>query len=385
MQTGKHNSSSNSLQIVEVKSKKALEQFIRQPWSIYHNDPVWTPPLLLERRQHFSLKNPYFEHAKCCLWLAYRENHVVGRISAQIDELHLHRYQDNTGFWGMLEAEERLETFQALLKTAEHWLQGQGITHIQGPFNFSVNQECGLLVNGFEFPPMIMMGHAKPYYQEMVEQNGYTKIKDLIAYRIDLNFQFPPIIQKLLKRSAKDMTIRSLRRSQFQKDLGIIQEIFEDAWSENWGFIPFTKKEFSEIGQQLRWLVDESYVQIAEVDGQPAAMLVAFPNVNEVIHEFNGRLLPFGWVKALWGLKLSKPKTARVPLMGIRKQYQRTPLGAALAFRLIDAVRQSGIRHKVKQVELSWILEENEGMRNMLESIGSIPYKTYRIYSKELI
>lgn len=382
MQAEKNNSSSNSLQIIEVKGKKALEEFIRQPWSIYQHDPIWTPPLLLERRQHCSLKNPYFEHAKCCLWLAYREDRLVGRISAQIDDLYLQRYQDNTGFWGMLEAEENLETFQALLNTAEHWLQAQGITNIQGPFNFSVNQECGLLVNGFDFPPMIMMGHARPYYQEMVEHNGYAKVKDLMAYRIDLNFQFPSNVQKLLKKSAKYMTIRSLHRSQFQKDLGIIQEIFEDAWSENWGFIPFTKKEFSEIGQQLRWLVDESYVQIAEVDGKPVAMLVAFPNVNEVIHDFNGRLLPFGWLKAIVGLKLFKPKTARVALMGVRKAFQRTPLGAALAFGLIDEVRKAGIPHNIQHVELSWILEDNQGMRHMLESIGGIPYKTYRIYSK---
>ncbi len=372
----------NSLQIIEVKGKKALEQFIRLPWSIYHNDPTWTPPLLLERRQHFSLKNPYFEHATCCLWLAYRGTQLVGRISAQIDDLHLQRYQDNTGFWGMLEAEDNLDTFQLLLNTAEHWLQARGIRNIQGPFNFSINQECGLLVKGFDSPPMVMMGHAKPYYQEMVEHHGYVKIKDLLAYYIDLSFQFPPIIEKLLTRSSRDMTIRSLRRSQFQKDLGIIQEIFEDAWSDNWGFLPFTQKEFSEIGQQLRWLVDKSYIKIAEVDGAPAAMLVAFPNINEVIHDFNGRLLPFGWLKAIVDLKLSKPKTARVPLMGVRKIFQRTPLGAALAFGLIDEVRKSGIRHNVQHVELSWILEDNQGMCKMLESIGGIPYKTYRIYAK---
>ena len=284
----------------------------------------------------------------------------------------------------MLEAPNDETIFRALFDTAECWLRTQGIHQIRGPFNLSINQECGLLIDGFDTPPMVMMGHAQPYYHTCLEKIGYQKAKDLLAYKIDLNFTIPPLIQKAIRKAESSITFRSLRRSNFKEELQIIQDIFEDAWSENWGFIPFSKKEFDAVGQELRLLVDDSFVQIAEVDGNPEAMLVAFPNVNEMIRDLNGRLLPFGWLKFLWRLKVSLPRTARVALMGVRKKYQGTPLGAVLAFGMIDSVRQSGKKRRIQEVELSWILEDNVGMRNMLHAIGSAPYKTYRIYEKDL-
>jgi hypothetical protein len=373
------------LRIVPVEGRQDLRKFIRLPWSIYADDPAWVPPLLLERSEHLSKRNPFFEHAKCRFWLAYRGGRPAGRISAQVDQLHLQRYEDSTGFFGLLEAENDPETFQALMDTAEKWLSKQGMRRILGPFNLSINQECGLLVEGFDSPPMVMMGHARPYYGARLEESGYRKEKDLLAYRIEVDFELTRAMRAVIKRAARRVNIRSLRRERFSEELEILQDIFEDAWSENWGFVPFTKAEFKHLGQNLKHLVHDEYVQIAEVDGSPDAMIVGVPNLNEVIKDLNGRLLPFGWLKLLWRLKVARPKTARVPLMGVRKRHHNSFLGAALAVMVVERVRRLGVKYGAKAVELSWILEDNAGMRNILESMGGVVYKRYRIFTKDLV
>jgi hypothetical protein len=373
------------LRVATVVGRRGLRQFIRLPWSIYGDDPAWIPPLLLERREHLSKRNPFFKHAKCRFWLAYRGERPVGRISAQVDQLHLQRYGDATGFFGLLEAEDDPETFQILMETAERWLNQEGLHRILGPFNLSINQECGLLVEGFDTPPMVMMGHARPYYGTRLEENGYRREKDLLAYCIDVDFELTKAMRTLIKRAATRVSIRSLRRKHFSEELEILQDIFEDAWSENWGFVPFTKAEFKHLGQNLKHLVHDEYVQIAEVDGSPDAMIIGVPNVNEVIKDLNGRLLPFGWLKLLWRLKVSRPKTARVPLMGVRKRHHNSLLGAALAVMVVERVRRLGVKYGAKKVELSWILEDNRGMRSILESMGGVVYKRYRIFAKDLV
>lgn len=376
---------SGPLRIVPVEGRQGLRRFIRLPWSIYADDPAWVPPLLIERGEHLSKRNPFFEHAECRFWLAYRGEKPVGRISAQVDQLHLQRYRDSTGFFGLLEAEDDPETFQMLLETAERWLSDRGMRRILGPFNLSINQECGLLVEGFDTPPMVMMGHARPYYGPRVEENSYRQEKDLLAYCIDVDFELTRAMRAVIKRAARRVSIRSLRRERFSEELEILQDIFEDAWSENWGFVPFTKAEFKHLGQNLKHLVHDEYVQIAEVDGSPDAMIIGVPNVNESIQDLNGRLLPFGWLKLLWRLKVSRPKTARVPLMGVRKLHHNSLLGAALAVMVVERVRRLGVKHGAKKVELSWILEDNTGLRKILESIGGVVYKRYRIFSKDLV
>ena len=373
-----------SVRIVPVSDSRDMRRFIRLPSSVYADDPTWVPHLLLERREQFSPRNPYFAHARCCLWLAYRGARPVGRISAQIDELHQDRYRDATGFFGFLEAENEPGTFHELLSTAELWLRDQGIVRIRGPFNFSINQECGLLVDGYDTPPMIMMGHSRPYYAARLTDEGYQGVKDLLAYRLRTDFTRPELMMTVLKKAAGCVRVRPLHRARLSEDLKIIKDIFEDAWSTNWGFIPFTEDEVRHLGSILRLLVDDDAVQIAEVDGESVAMIVALPNINEVIRDLNGRLLPFGWLKLLWRLKVKYPKTARVILMGVRKRFQGSALGAALGFLLVDALRDYGIRRGVQEVELSWILEDNMPMRNMLAMIGGVPYKRYRIYEKAI-
>lgn len=361
-----------------------MERFLRLPWSIYSDDPAWVPPLLLERRQHLSPRNPYFEHADCRFWMAWRGERPVGRISAQVDRLHLQRYGDAMGFFGMLEAEDDAETFGALTDAAEAWLRDRGMRRVRGPFNLSINDECGLLVEGFDTPPRIMMGHALPYYAERIEEQGYAREKFLLAYRIRADFPPTKAARSLLERMAGRVGVRPMRKSRFEEEMKIIREIFEDAWSQNWGFLPFTDREFEYLGRTLKLLVEEEFVQIAEVDGVPAAMMVAFPNLNEAIRDLDGRLFPFGWLKLLWRLKVRVPRTARVPLMGVRRRYQGTLLGAALAFLVIEAVRAPALARGIREAEMSWILEDNVGMRNVIESIGGTAYKRYCIYRKEL-
>jgi hypothetical protein len=378
-------SNDGPLRVVPVEGRRELRKFIRLPWSIYADDPAWIPPLLLERNQHLAKSNPYFEHAECKFWLAYRGEKPVGRISAQVDQLHLQRYQDSTGFFGLLEGEDDPETFQILLDSAETWLSNQGMRRILGPFNLSINQECGLLVEGFDVPPVVMTGHARPYYRLRIEERGYRKEKDLLAYLIDIDFELTKAMRAVIKKAAKRVRIRSLRRKRFSEELEILRRIFEDAWSQNWGFVPFTKAEFEHLGKNLKFLVPDEYVQIAEVEGSPDAMIIGIPDVNEAIRDLNGRLFPFGWLKLLWRLKVTHPKTARVPLMGVRQRHHNSLLGAALAIMVVERVRRLGAKYGAKEVELSWILDDNVGMQNILESLGGVVHKRYRIYGKELV
>ncbi len=373
------------LRIVPVSNKADLADFIRLPAAIFKDDPHWIPPLFLERKIHLSPKhNPYFQHAKSQAWIAWRGDVAVGRISAQIDDLHLAQHHDATGFFGMLDAEDKQETFAALIATAEQWLAEQGMRRVRGPFNLSINEETGLLIDGFADPPVFMMSHALPYYREHIEQCGYHKAADTLAYLINPNFVAPPVMQRLLKMASERVTVRTLDRKRFDEEIMLLRDIFNDAWSENWGFVPFTEAEFKELGQNLKFLLHDEYIQIAEVDGEAAGFIIGMPNINEAIRDLNGKLFPFGWLKLLWRLKVRGPASGRVPLMGVRKKFQKTRLGPGLAFLIIDAVRNELHKCGAHRLELSWILEDNAGMRNIIESIGGTAYKRYRVYEREL-
>jgi hypothetical protein len=377
--------SSAPLEILPVGGEDERRDFLRLPWLLYANDPHWVPPLLFERRQHLSKRNPYFQHASFQAWVARRGRQTVGRISAQVDRLHLERYDDQTGFFGMIEAQDDPEVFQALFDAAQTWLRERNMRRIRGPFNLSINEECGLLVEGFDTPPMIMMGHALPYYPVRIEEQGFTGVQDLLAYWIGTDFTVPRHLEALISRASGRVRLRPLRpRRGFREDLAVIKDIFEDSWSGNWGFLPFTEMEFAEMGKSLKLLVPPEFVRIAEVDGEPAAMMAGFPNLNEAARDLDGKLLPLGWLKLLWRLKFKRVKTARVPLMGVRQRFQGSRLGAILALMMITSLRTSGRRRGIEGVELSWILESNMGMRKIIESLGGKPYKRYRIYQKDL-
>ncbi|UJP05594.1 MAG: N-acetyltransferase [Nitrosomonas sp.] len=367
-----------------VMSFRDMGRFIEVPWHIYANDPMWVPPLRLERRFHFSRFNPFFKHGRWQAWVAYQDDRPVGRISAQIDTLHQQRYGLGRGHFGLLECINDRGIFSALILCAEAWLASREVSHVSGPFNLSINQECGILVDGFDTPPVIMMPHSARWYSCLLEEQGYTPEKDMLAYRIRVDFEFPPVMQTIIRRFSPQIKLRTLRRHRFDEEMEVLRDIFNDAWSENWGFIPFTREEFAELGTSLRLLLPDDYIQIAEIDGNPAAFMVCLPNLNEVLAELNGSLLPLGWFKMINKIRNGQIRSGRIPLMGVRKQYQNSPTGIALACLVIDAPRQAGLIRGIEEVEMSWILEDNMAMRGILDKIGAVAYKRYRIFGKAL-
>ena len=375
---------SHDLTVCCVDDRKLLHHFIRLPQAIYQDDPNWVCPLFFEQKERFSKKNPFFQHARWRAWIAWRNHRPVGRISAQIDDLHLQKFGDQTGHFGCLEAVDDQKVFDALFASAESWLKAEGMARVTGPFNLSINEECGLQIAGFDTPPRIMMVHGRPYYGPAVEAAGFGKAVDLIAYHQHPDFTVPKVMQRLVRRVADRVHIRPLNRKRLKSELALMRDIFNDAWSENWGMVPVTEAEFEEVGKAMSLLIDDNFVQIAEVDGQAAAMIVCLPNINESIRDLNGRLLPFGWLKLLWRLKVRYPKSARILLMGVRKQYHHTPFGPALSYMITDTLRYPVLARGIREMEMSWILEHNSGMRNIIESLGGRAYQTFRLYEKTL-
>ena len=367
-----------------VTGGRTLRQFLALPYQIYATDPAWVAPLRFMKREQLSKANHFFEHARWCAWIAYREGVPVGRITAQIDEMHLQQHADGVGYFGMIEADDDTAVFSALFGAAEDWLRSEGMREVRGPFNLHVNEEVGLLVEGFSTPPYVLMGHARPWYGSAVEARGYRGAKDLLAYHVRPDFEAPRVMERLAKRVSERVRVRPARRKQLLEDANIMLEIFNDAWQHNWGFVPLVPAEWAETVTTLSKLMPDDYIQIAEYDGEPVAFIVALPNLNEAARDLNGRLLPFGWAKLLWRLKVRHPKTARVPLMGVKQDFQHSRLGPTLAFMVIDAVRKALHARGVEDVEMGWILEDNDGMRNIIESIGGQAYKRYRVYQKEL-
>lgn len=378
---------SNVITVRPVSGKTAIRAFLDVPFAIYRNDPSWVAPLYFERFEHLDRKkNPYFEHAEVELFIAERAGRPVGRISAQLCELRSARYQDGVGQFGFLEAEDDPAVFGALFAAASAWLRQRGASRIQGPFSFSINDEMGLLIDGYETPPSIMMGHAARYYKSRVEEQGFLKAKDVIAYSYTDDGNVPRAIKRAYDKAIAndDIVIRPLDKKKLMSELEIIVSISNDAWSGNWGFVPWTKAEMVALGNNLKLLVTGDFVAIAEYRGEPVAMAVTLPNINEWITGLNGRLLPFGWARLAWSLFAKPPSSIRMPLMGLRKSYHGSALGAACAMAAIAHVRKYHASRGTLRGELSWILEDNTPVRRMIESFGAKPYKTYRIYEKAI-
>lgn len=368
-----------------VRGKEDLKAFLDVPFAIYADDPNWVAPLYFERREHLDpKKNPYFRHAEVELFLATRGDRPVGRISAQICRLRTERYQDGVGQFGFLEAENDPEVFAALFEAASAWLKQRGATVIQGPFSFSINDETGLLIEGFDTPPSVMMGHARPYYAARVEEAGFAKAKDVIAYDLFTEGAPPRALKSAYDKAMADeeVTLRPLDKKHLLTEIRTVVSIANDAWSDNWGFVPWTEEEMTALADNLKTLVTGDYIAIAEYKGEAAAMAITLPNINDWIAGLGGRLLPFGWAKVGWNLLAKPPTAVRMPLMGLRKKYHGTAAGAVLGMAVIARVRNFHVARGTTRGEASWILEDNIPMRRMIESFGGRPYKTYRIYEK---
>ncbi len=375
-----------SLTITEVASKADMARFIRLPMALNAADPAWISPLISEREAALSAKtNPFFDHAEVQLWIASRDGRDVGRISAQIDALSPSDPKAPVGHFGMIAAEDDAEVFAKLLETAEAWLKARGCVTALGPVNLSVNEEVGLLVDGFDTPPMVLMGHDPQYAGPRIEAQGYTKAKDIYAYLSKMTDDVPaPIIRRIRRGLAPGVTLRMVDMKRFDAEVASLTEILNDAWSGNWGFTPTTEAETRQLATSLRPIIAPRLVWFAEIDGEVAGFVAMLPNVNEAITDLDGRLAPFGWAKLLWRLKVSRVKSVRVPLMGVKRKFGDGMRGQMLPFQLMDASATQARALGYERYEFSWILEDNAPMRRICESLGAHIYKTYRIYEKAL-
>lgn len=372
----------------QVQSKTDVERFVRLPWSLYQNDPVWVPPLLSDVRELLNpKKNPYFQHAKAAFFLAEKNGVLVGRISAQVCDLVQHHMGRGTGQWGLLELTNDAEVATALFQVAENWLRAQGMTRALGPFNMSVWDDVGLLIDGFQYDPRLLTGHALPYYQHLVESCGHVKIRDLYNYDLDITKPFPDAILRIVAAGDRNSRIR-LRKPDMKNiadEVEIVLDILNDAWSDNWGYIPFTEAEKKYAAKKMTPLVRAEMVRICEYEGEAAGFMWTVPDLNMTIKKLNGALFPFGFLKLLWALRKNHWPQVRVPLMGIKQKFQSGRQGGLMVMMMIEHIKRDVVANfGGKRGELGWILEDNMPMRNILESIGSTIYKTYRVYEKSL-
>lgn len=380
------------LAIRPIDSKADRKKFVALPYRLYKDDPNWVPPLKGEALGLITPgKNGWFSHAKAQLFLAERGGTVVGRISAHIDTLALtmppeQGFGPGVGQFGLLDAEDA-NTAKALINAAEGWLRGQGMTRVLGPISMSIWEEPGLLVEGFDHPPTVMMGHAKPEYRGWIEAAGYTPVKELLCYELDITKQFPPLLQRIIASGEKNprIRIRQVDKTRFQEEAAIILSILNDAWSDNWGFVPLTQPEVDDVGVKLKPLVFNDLIRIAEVDGRPAAFMITLPDLNEALKPLGGNLLPFGWARLLLWLRKPKVRTMRVPLMGVVKELQASRLASQLALMMIEYIRRASVeRYGASRGEIGWILEDNQGMRSIAETIRCDINKRYLVYGKAL-
>ena len=374
--------------VTPVESKADLNAFIALPKRLYGGHKGYVAPLDLERREAFTPgKNPLFEHVEVRFFLARRAGKVVGRISAQIDRAHLERYNDSTGHFGCLAAEDDPAIFAALLAAAEGWLRDKGMKHVTGPFSLSVNEEVGLLVHGFDSRPVLLVPYDPPYAGPRVEACGYVKAKDVFSYDYDVQNAPETIGAKLLKRGGLEgrVKVRTANMKMFDAEVRTLVGIFNDAWSDNWGFVPFTQAEIDHASKAFGPVIVPELAVFVDVDDESVAFIVALTNIYEAVAEFGGKLGPINLAKLLWRLKIAGVGSTRVPLMGVKKKYRNHPLlGAGLAMIAIDTLRANGKRLGKTSAELGWILEDNKATNNIIRSVGGVHYKTHRIYEKVL-
>jgi hypothetical protein len=378
--------------ITPVSGKAEREAFVDLAYRINADDPNWVPPLRMEALELVDpAKNPFFGHADVQFFLARRDGRVVGRISAHLDHLALAMDPEQgmgpgIGNWGLLEAEDG-DVARALIATAEDWLRGKGMTRVLAPLSMSVWEEPGQLTRGHDHPPTVMMGHQPKRYQTYIEAQGYTPAKTLKTYELDISKEFPPLIQRIVQSGEKNpkIRIRNVDKSKFDAEAALILDILNDAWSDNWGFVPFTDREIAYAGKKFKPIVREDLIMVAEYEGEPVAFMMTLPDLNEVLRPMKGKLFPFNWIKLLLWLRKPKVRTMRVPLMGVRKRLQASRLASQLAFMMIEYIRRNSVaNYGASRGEIGWILDDNQGMIAIADAIDSHVNKEYEIYQKAL-
>jgi len=374
-----------ALEIRPVASKRELNAFIELPWRLYRNEPNWVPPLRFERRQFLDRRrNPFFEHAEAEYFLAWRDGHPVGRITAQVDR-NLNEFQSNSwGLFGFFECEQDPEVARALLDAAETWLRARGRDRMVGPMNFTTNDECGVLVEGFERPAIILTDWTHRYYPGLLEGAGLDKAMDTLMWELYNDAgqvsDVHPAIWKMAEevQSEHGIVVRPMRKKNLEAEIGRFLEVYNAAWERNWGFVPLTEGEVRHYAKQLKPLLDENWAFIAEKDGETVGAALTLPDFNQVFKKMNGRLLPLGWARFL--LEKRRIDRVRVFALGVKREWQHTGIAA----RFYQLHFESAARTPQKGGEMGWILESNTAMNRAMEGMGGKIVRRYRLYEKVL-
>jgi len=372
----------SEIQIESVKTKSDLKKFISFPWKIYRNDPNWVPPLIADVKERLDKKrNPFFEHADMELFLAYKEDEIVGRIVAIVDENHNKMHEEKIVFFGLYESYNDVNTANTLLERVAEWGRERGMDILRGPMNLSMNDECAFLLEGFDSPPVIMMPYNPPYYLELMEKCGLVKAKDLYAFFMTKDYEAVEKVEGILERARKELRVnlRIIDMKNLDEEVKKIKYVYNQAWEKNWGFVPWTEKEMDHMVKKLKQIADPSLVILAEDNHQPVGFAFGLPNYNEVLRRMNGRLTPLGILKYFY--YKNKIKGMRGIVFGVLKEYRMTGLSYLLFTKLADNTIESGYEWG----ETSWQLEDNVAINKFIESLGGRVYKKYRIFEKKII
>jgi hypothetical protein len=379
---GKASEPSTAVEVRRVAGRRDIAAFIRLPWRLYRDSATWVPPLLMERKRHLDRRrNPFFEHAEAEYFLAWRDGEPVGRITAHVDH-RFNEFQDNSwGLFGFFESERDPAVAAALLDAAGSWLRERGRDRMVGPLDFSTNHECGVLVEGHEFKPQILENWHHPYYRELLEGQGMSKAMDLYKWEImpgDRPDMYQ-VINDLADRLEPEhgITLRRMRKRNLRTEVRAFIEVYNEAWSSNWGFVPLTDAEVDHLAKELKPVLDEEFACVAEArDGEVAGVSLSLPDYNRVLARLNGRLLPLGWLRAL--REKRRIDELRVFALGVKPAYQHTGVAAALYRDVWDSVFRTGKR----RVETGWILETNDAMNKAMEALTGRIIKRYRLYER---
>jgi GNAT superfamily N-acetyltransferase len=371
----------HAVRVEAVTTKRDFNTFIKLPWKIYRGDPHWVPPLIMDQKNLLdTAKNPFFAHSEIQNFLAWQDGRAVGRISAVIDNNYNDFQSEKTGFFGFFESVDSKPVAASLISAAGNWLKERRMERLLGPANPSTNDTLGLLVDAFDQPPVLHMPYNPDYYPGLLEEAGCLKAKDLYAYYME---DITPLADKVRRvadiiRKRNNITIRPVNMKRLLKEIDLIKVIYNDAWTPNWGFVPWTDEELEHLAQELKQAVIPELVLFAFVDGEPAGFSLALPDMNQALIHANGRLLPFGLLKILWHSR--HIDLLRVLAMGVRRKYQRLGIDAVFYYETYTRGTARGF-HKG---EFSWILEDNLAIRNTMENLGARIYKTYRMYERML-
>jgi len=375
------------LQICRIDIPRQAQQWLAVPYAVYAGDPHFIPQLnLIEKQRIDPRKAPFFTFGEAAFFVAYRDMAPVGRISAQVNRRHLEFHHDNTGHFGFFDCADDPEAAHSLLKAAESWLKQKGLSRMMGPFSLSINEECGCLVAGFDAPPAMLMPHGAPFIGKFLEDNGLSKVIDLFAYRTKPD-RLPPRIAQLAERAARfgNIALRNFDMRRYRGEIDLLIDIYNDAWSDSWGFVPFSTAEIDSLAHELKPFFRNEYGRFLMIEGKEVGFAVGLPDLNSIIADFRGRLFPFNWLRLLWSMKLETWRAGRIPFLGVRRAWRTTPRGSALVVLLVkDLVEQASSRYHMDWAEYSWVRETDSRMVSLGEAIAGQPAKTYRIYAKPI-